>query len=91
MPGPRITTFDSRPNRNHPYAKIVWRAAQAVLGAPPSWMRMVPARRYIETSEGRIFCATSRWEIGRTENDEAPIIINGPAREAAEILYKMEI
>jgi len=54
-------------------------------------MKMIPANRYAETPQGRIFCTTTRWEIGRTENDENPIIISGPAREAALILHDMEL
>jgi len=90
--GPSITVWTpSRRPKSRQHSSLVWRAAVAVLGYPPSWMKMIPANRYAETPQGRIFCTTTRWEIGRTENDENPIIISGPAREAALILHDMEL
>tara|TARA_R100000152_G_C6663893_1_gene102043 strand:- start:363 stop:530 length:168 start_codon:yes stop_codon:yes gene_type:complete len=54
-------------------------------------MKMTPANRYADTPQGRILLKTTRWEIGRTESDENPIIVSGPARDAADLLLDMEI
>ena len=50
-----------------------------------------PANRYADTPEGRIFIKTTRWEIARSDEDENPIIISGPAKKAAEQLMTMEV
>ena len=85
MSGPKTTTFNRRP-KSRTHASVVWRAAHMVLGFPPSWMRMTPARRYADTPDGRVFCETTMWVIGRSEDDPEPIIVNGKAHDAAEIL-----
>ena len=86
--GPRITTYIRKP-KSRCHANRVWVAAQAVFGQPPSWLRMVPPRRWIEDREGnKIFTTTSRWEIGRTENDTEPIVVEGSAKSAEQILLK---
>ena len=89
-PATTVWTPKSRP-KSRQHSSLVWRAAVRVLGYPPSWMKMTPANRYADTPQGRILLKTTRWEIGRTESDENPIIISGPARDAADLLLDMEI
>tara|TARA_R100001463_G_scaffold89417_1_gene144192 strand:+ start:2378 stop:2542 length:165 start_codon:yes stop_codon:yes gene_type:complete len=54
-------------------------------------MKMTPANRYADTPEGRILIKTTRWEIARSDADDNPIIISGPAKMAAEQLMTMEV
>ncbi len=89
-PATTIWTPQNRP-KSRQHSSLVWRAAVSVLGYPPSWMKMTPANRYADTPEGRIFIKTTRWEIARTDEDENPIIISGPAKKAAEQLMTMEV
>jgi hypothetical protein len=52
-------------------------------------MKMIPANHYADTPEGRIFCKTTRWEIGRDEADSNPIVVTGPAKKAAAKLAEL--
>jgi hypothetical protein len=88
--GPRVTLFKRTPRARSP-ARQVWFSATEVLGFPPSWMRMIPARRVVETKEGTITTKTTRWEIGTGESvDDPEIVVNGAAKRAAFILVEMK-
>ena len=59
----------------------------SVYGQPPSWMRMIPARRWFDNEDGeREFTNTSRWEIAFDEEPKELLILKGPAKTVIEML-----
>jgi hypothetical protein len=84
--GPKITTFTKKP-KSRSTANKVWTTVHSVYGQPPSWMRMIPARRWFENENGeQQFTNTSRWEIAFDEEAEELLILTGPAKSVVELL-----
>ena len=84
--GPRITTFVKKP-KSRSAANRVWVSIFTMHGRPPSWMRMIPPRRWIETDQGeRVFTNTSRWEIGFQEDGPCEIVYDGKAKDVVKMI-----
>ena len=84
MPGPRDVTFERVPfGRRNKSAKRVWFAAQAVIGCPPSWMRMIPALH----KHNDVKLNTTRWIIG--QEDKEPLVMDGAASKVEARLHLM--
>tara|TARA_Y100001972_G_scaffold122390_1_gene167905 strand:+ start:90 stop:401 length:312 start_codon:yes stop_codon:yes gene_type:complete len=82
--GPKDVIFNRRPKGRD--AKQVWVWASQVFGAPPGWMRMIPA----QTSFNGKTTKTTKWLLARDVDDEkAEIEINATAKKAASMLYDM--
>ena len=80
--GPRTTTFEKKP-KSRSLAHRVWTTAHSVYGRPPSWMRMIPARRYFTDETGKErFSHTTRWEIDI--EGKGIIVLEGPAKKVVE-------
>ena len=84
MPGPRDVTFERRPvGKRHKLANRVWNAAHAVIGCPPSLMRMIPAR----CKHNDVQLNTTRWIIG--QEDKEPLVMDGAASKVEARLRLM--
>jgi len=82
--GPKITTFTKKPKSRSTPNKV-WVMVHSVYGQPPSWMRMIPPRRWIENEHGeQEFTKTTRWEIAFDEEPEELLILNGPAKTVVQ-------
>jgi len=88
--GPKTTTYHKKP-KSRSTANKVWTTVHSVYGQPPSWMRMIPARRWFENQDGeKEFTNTSRWEISFDEEGKELLILSGAARTVVEMLPKMQ-
>lgn len=84
--GPRITLYESKP-KSRSTANKVWTTAHSVYGQPPSWMRMIPARRWFVNLKGeKEFANTCRWEISFDEHGDDPLVLNGSAKVVVSML-----
>jgi hypothetical protein len=86
--GPTITTYHKKP-KSRSTANKIWTTIHSVYGMPPSWLRMIPARRWFQDSNGeQCFTNTSRWEISFDEKGDDLLILHGPAKEVVEMIPK---
>jgi len=84
--GPKTTVYHKKPKSRSAPSKI-WTTIHSVYGQPPSWMRMIPARRWFENQEGeREFTNTSRWEVSFDEAGKELLILTGPAKDVLQRL-----
>tara|TARA_Y100001972_G_scaffold84297_1_gene102590 strand:+ start:315 stop:632 length:318 start_codon:yes stop_codon:yes gene_type:complete len=84
--GPKTTIYTKKP-KSRSTANKVWNAVHSVYGQPPSWMRMIPARRWFENREGqKEFTNTSRWEISFDDEGKRLLVLSGPAKTVVEML-----
>ena len=84
--GPKTTTYTKKP-KSRSTANKVWTTVHSVYGQPPSWMRMIPARRWFENEEGEMeFTSTSRWEIAFEEEPQELLVLTGPAKTVVKLL-----
>lgn len=84
--GPKMTTYERKP-KSRSAANKVWVMVHSVYGQPPSWMRMIPARRWFENEEGnKEFTNTSRWEIAFDDEGQDLLILTGPAKTVVKML-----
>jgi hypothetical protein len=82
--GPKTTVYEKKP-KSRSAANKVWTMVHDVYGKPPSWMRMIPARRWFENQEGnQEFTNTSRWEISFDDEGKELLILTGPAKQVVE-------
>ena len=82
--GPKTTVFHKKP-RSRSTANKVWVTIHSVYGQPPSWMRMIPARRWFENQQGeREFTNTSRWKVAFDEEGKELVVLTGPAKDVIE-------
>mgnify|MGYP003656112391 CR=1 FL=1 len=79
MPGPMEKIWTSRPKPKR--AKLVWAGAGHAIGKPPFSMLMKPSFMI----DG---VRTTRWVIHANEDDQEPIVIDAPAKEAYTILTR---
>ena len=72
--GPRKTLFTRKP-KSRSMANRVWNTVHSVYGRPPTWMHMIPPRRWYEGDDGeRVFTETTRWVISFDEDGENKMI-----------------
>lgn len=84
--GPRITVFHKKPKSRSP-ANKVWGMFHSVYGQPPSWMRMIPARRWTEDLNGEpLFTTTSRWEVSLDDEGNEIVVFEGAAKKVVEMI-----
>lgn len=90
--GPKIIRYEKKPTGRASMAGKVWVAAYGFFGCPPSFMRIVPACRYITLESGeQILTKTTRWEIGYPNDDSKVLVINGPAKIVVTEIEEYEV
>jgi hypothetical protein len=86
--GPRKTLFTRKP-KSRSMANRVWNTVHSVYGRPPTWMHMIPPRRWYEGDDGeRVFTETTRWVISFDEDGENKMIMDGRAKDVAEAILQ---
>ena len=89
--GPRIVRYEKKPTGRSMAGKV-WVAAYGLFGCPPSFMRIVPACRYITLESGEeIRTKTTRWEIGYPDDDSKVLVVNGPAKTVVNEIEEYEV
>ena len=82
--GPRKTTFIKKP-KSRSMANRVWNTVHSVYGRPPTWMKMIPPRRWVTDDDGeQFFTETTRWVISFDEDGNNKMIMDGRAKDVAE-------
>jgi len=89
--GPNIVRYEKKPTGRSVAGKV-WVAAYGLFGCPPSFMRIVPACRYITLDSGeKILTKTTRWEIGHPKDESNVLVVNGPAKTVINEIEGYEV
>ena len=68
-------------------ASKVWVSAYTRFGQPPSFLHVVPAHRWTKDRHGEPYLTkTTMWIIGKPEEEDDPIYLNGSGKEVCRIL-----